>query len=56
MMWVSALSQDVLVTSLMKSNMSNGWFVSLSVIGTLVTGLLLARLAVWLYRREQVLG
>ncbi len=52
MMWVPALSQDVLVTSLMKGNMLNNLFVTLSVTSTLITGLLLA----WLYRREKVLG
>lgn len=56
MMWVPALSQDVLVTSLMKGNMLNSLFVTLSVTSTLVTGLLLAWLAAWLYRREKVLG
>ena len=56
MMWVPALSQDVLVTSLMKGNMLNSLFVTLSVTSTLVTGLLLAWLATWLYHREKVLG
>jgi sodium transport system permease protein len=56
MMLVPALSQDVLVTSLIKGTALNAGFVSVSVICTCVLGLLLAWLAVWLYRREQVLG
>lgn len=56
MMLVPALSQDVLVTSLMKGTPLGGAFLSLSVISTLILGLLLAWLAAWLYRREKVLG
>jgi len=56
MMLVPALSQDVLVTSLIKGAALSGAFVAISVISTLALGLLLAWLATWLYRREQVLG
>ncbi len=56
MMWVPALSQDVLVTSLIKGAALSGAFVAISVSSTLALGLLLAWLATWLYCREQVLG
>ena len=56
MMLVPSLSQDVLVTSLMKGAALNGVFVLISIISTLVAGLLLTWLAAWLYRREKVLG
>lgn len=56
MMWVPALSQDLLLTSLIKGAALSGAFVALSVVSTLALGLLLAWLATWLYRREQVLG
>ena len=56
MMWVPTLSQDVLATQLMKDITPNGLFVTASVISTLIVGLLLAWLALWLYRREKLLG
>ncbi|MGH8282156.1 MAG: hypothetical protein ACRESQ_06830 [Gammaproteobacteria bacterium] len=56
MMFVPALSQDVLATALMKGAPLNGAFLTVSVLSTLILGLLLAWLAVWLYRREKVLG
>jgi len=56
MMLVPALSQDVLASMLMKGTPPGGGFVALSVVSTLVIGLLLAWLAVWLYRREKLLG
>ncbi|MGA9853128.1 MAG: ABC transporter permease [Gammaproteobacteria bacterium] len=56
MMFIPALSQDVLATSLIKGTGLNGAFVSVSVLSTLIIGLLLAWLATWLYRREKVLG
>jgi sodium transport system permease protein len=56
MMFVPALSQDVLVTTVIKGASLSGVFVSISVISTLLLGLLLAWLAGWLYRREKVLG
>ena len=56
MMLVPALSQDVLAAALMKGTPLGGEFAAVSVISTLVAGLLLAWLAVWLYRREKLLG
>jgi len=56
MMLVPALSQDVLVTSVIKGAALSGVFVAISVISTFALGLLLAWLAAWLYRREKVLG
>ncbi|MBU6420955.1 MAG: ABC transporter permease [Gammaproteobacteria bacterium] len=56
MMLVPALSQDVLATALMKGAALGGGFVSVSVVSTLVIGLLLAWFATWLYRREKLLG
>lgn len=56
MMFIPAMSQDVLVTSLMKGTTLSDLFLLVSVISTLVIGLLLAWLAAWLYRREQILG
>lgn len=56
MMWVPALSQDVLVTSVIKGNAISAGFVAFSVFSTLALGLILSWLATWLYRREQVLG
>jgi sodium transport system permease protein len=56
MMLVPALSQDVLASAFMKGAPLGGAFAAVSVISTLVLGLLLAWLAVWLYRREKVLG
>ncbi|MGH8338666.1 MAG: hypothetical protein ACRETL_17990 [Gammaproteobacteria bacterium] len=55
MMFVPALSQDVLATSLMKGTVLDGAFLAVSVLSTLVIGLLLAWLAAWLDRREKVL-
>ena len=56
MMFVPALSQDVLATALMKGAALGGGFVGISVVSTLLIGLLLAWLATWLYRREKLLG
>ncbi|MGH8398482.1 MAG: ABC transporter permease [Gammaproteobacteria bacterium] len=56
MMFIPALSQDVLATSLMKGVALSSGFLAVSVISTLIIGLLLAWLAAWLYRREKVLG
>ena len=56
MMLVPALSQDVLASALMKGAPLGGTFAAVSVISTLVISLLLAWLAVRLYRREKVLG
>lgn len=56
MMFVPALSQDVLATALMKGAALSAGFTLVSVLSTLILGLLLAWLAVSLYRREKVLG
>lgn len=56
MMLVPALSQDVLATALMKGAALGGGFVSISVVSTLLIGLLLAWLATRLYRHEKLLG
>lgn len=56
MILVPAFSQYVLASALMKGAALGSLFVAVSVISTLVIGLLLAWLAVWLYRRERVLG
>lgn len=56
MMLVPSLSQDVLVTLLIKGEPLKGLFVTVSVGSTLALGGLLAAVAVWLYRRERILG
>ena len=56
MMLVPSLSQDVLVTQLIKGENLPGLFVGLSVASTLGLGALLTGIAVSLYRRERILG
>ena len=56
MMLLPSMSQDVLITSLIKGEALKPLFVTLSVSSTLVLGAGLAGLTVWLYRREQILG
>jgi|HubBroStandDraft_5_1064220.scaffolds.fasta_scaffold43292_2 sodium transport system permease protein len=56
MMLLPSMSQDVLVTELIKGEALKPLFVSLSVLSTLLCGMGLTGLAVWLYRREQILG
>jgi sodium transport system permease protein len=56
LMWIPSLSQHLLVTTLMKDQPLVSSFVALSVVGTLAFGVLLAWLAVRLYRREAILG
>ena len=56
MMLAPALSQDILVTALIKGEPLKPLFVSLSVASTLVFGGVLAFLAMWLYRQERILG
>jgi sodium transport system permease protein len=56
MMLLPSMSQDVLVTELIKGEPLKPLFVSLSVLSTLMCGAGLSGLAVWLYRREQILG
>lgn len=56
MMLLPSMSQDVLVTELIKGEALRPLFVVLSVTSTLVCGLGLAALTVWLYKRERILG
>jgi sodium transport system permease protein len=56
MMLLPSMSQDVLVTQLIKGEPLNMSFVALSVLSTLLAGGLLTALAVWLYKRERILG
>ena len=56
MMLLPSMSQDVLITELIKGESLNGLFVALSVSSTLIIGGALSSLAVWLYKREQILG
>lgn len=56
MMLVPSLSQDVLLTTLIKGEPLKGLFVAVSAASSLLLGALLAALAVWLYRRERILG
>lgn len=56
MMFVPSLSQDVLITNLIKGEALHWLFMSISVTSTLVGAAALATLAVWLYRRERILG
>lgn len=56
MMLVPSLSQDVLVTQLIKGESLPSLFIVLSVGSTLALGALLTGVAVSLYRRERILG
>ncbi|HEY1771907.1 MAG TPA: ABC transporter permease [Gammaproteobacteria bacterium] len=56
MMLLPSMSQDVLVMELIKGEALRPLFVVLSVSSTLAFGLGLAGLAVWLYKRERILG
>jgi sodium transport system permease protein len=56
MMLLPSMSQDVLVTELIKGEPLKPLFVAISVSSTLVAGGALSALAVWLYKREQILG
>ncbi len=56
MMLLPSMSQDVLVTELIKGEPLKPLFVALSVGSTLLIGAALSSLAVWLYKREQILG
>jgi len=56
MMLLPSMSQDVLITQLIKGEPLNAAFVALSVGSTLVIGGALSGLAVWLYKRERILG
>jgi sodium transport system permease protein len=56
MMLLPSMSQDVLITNLIKGEPLQPLFVALSVGSTLVAGSGLSALAVWLYKRERILG
>jgi len=56
MMLLPSMSQDVLITELIKGEALEPLFVALSVMSTLICGLGLAGLTVWLYSRERILG
>ena len=56
LMWIPSLSQHLLITTLIKDQPLSASFVALSVASTLAFGVLLAFLAVRLYRREAILG
>jgi ABC-type Na+ transport system ATPase subunit NatA/ABC-type Na+ efflux pump permease subunit len=56
MMLLPSMSQDVLVTELIKGEPLKPLFVTLSVVSTLLCGAGLSGLAIWLYKREQILG
>lgn len=56
MMFVPSLSQDLLITSLIKGEPLSGAFVAISVLSTLAGGGILMGLAVRLYARERILG
>lgn len=56
MMLLPTMSQDVLMTSLLKGEALKPLFVAASVGSTLLLGLILAWLAAWLYRQEKILG
>jgi sodium transport system permease protein len=56
MMLVPSLSQDLLVTALIKGEALSSAFVTVSVLSTLAAGALLMWLAVRLYGREKILG
>jgi sodium transport system permease protein len=56
MMLIPTMSQDVLMTSLLKGETLNPLFVAISVGSTLMLGVILAWLAAWLYRQERILG
>ena len=56
MMLLPSMSQDVLITELIKGEPLQPMFVALSVLSTMAVGGALAALAVWLYQRERILG
>jgi len=56
LMWIPSLSQHLLITTLIKNQPLDALFTAVSVVSTLVFGVLLGWLAVRLYRREAILG
>src|SRR5688572_9674930 len=56
LMWIPSLSQHLLITTLIKDQPLSPAFVAISVVSSLALGVLLAVVAVRLYRREAILG
>jgi sodium transport system permease protein len=56
LMWIPSLSQHLLITSLIKREPLDPWFVALSSVSSLLIGVLFAYIATRLYRREAILG
>jgi sodium transport system permease protein len=56
LMWIPSLSQHLLITSLIKQEPLDPWFVALSSVSSLAIGALFAYIATRLYRREAILG
>ena len=56
LMWIPSLSHHLLVTTLIKDQPLDPALAALSIVSTLVFGVLLGWLAVRLYRREAILG
>jgi sodium transport system permease protein len=56
LMWIPSLSQHLLITSLIKAEPVHLSYWAVSSVSTLVLGVLTSWLAVWLYRRERILG
>jgi len=56
LMWVPSLSQHLLITNLIQAEPVQMGYWAVSTVSTLVLGALASMLAVWLYRRERILG
>jgi sodium transport system permease protein len=56
LMWVPSLSQHLLITNLIKAEPVPLEYWAVSATSSLVLGALAATIAVWLYRRERILG
>jgi len=56
LMWIPSLSQHLLMTNLIKAEPVQWSYWAVASVSTLVLGGLTAWLAVWLYRRERILG
>lgn len=56
LMWVPSLSQHLLITNLIKAEPVQLSYWLVSSVSTLALGVLASMLAVWLYRRERILG
>lgn len=56
LMWIPSLSQHLLVTTLIKAQPLDPLLVAISAGGSLAVGAVLVWIAIWLYRREAILG